>query len=101
MRMPFFAEKTIFKQAAGIAVSKALPTIHLGGRKAEDGYATLHNFAQRLAPDCIPAITTDGLRTYFSSITAQPTSMASCHFPSSTRGSRLDGKMVSPSSSRM
>lgn len=36
---------------------KALPTIHLGGRKNEDGYATVHDFKQRLAPDCVPAIT--------------------------------------------
>ena len=51
-------------------ISKALPTIHLGGRKAEDSYATLHDFTQRLAPGCIPAFTTDGLRAYFSAITA-------------------------------
>jgi IS1 family transposase len=51
-------------------ISKALPTIHLGGRKAEDSYATLHDFTQRLAPGCIPAFTTDGLRSYFSAITA-------------------------------
>lgn len=51
-------------------ISKALPTIHLGGRKNEDGYATVHDFKQRLDPDCVPAITTDGFRPYFSSITA-------------------------------
>ena len=51
-------------------ISKALPSIHVGGRKAEDSYAILHDFTQRLAPDCIPAFTTDGLRAYFSSITA-------------------------------
>lgn len=51
-------------------ISKALPTIHLGGRKNEDGYATVHDFKQRLDPDCVPAITTDGFRPYFSTITA-------------------------------
>jgi hypothetical protein len=39
-------------------VSKALPSIHLGGRKAEDGHALVHDFAQRLDPDCVPAVTT-------------------------------------------
>lgn len=51
-------------------ISKALPALHLGGRKAEDGYALVHELKLRLAPDCVPAVTTDGLRAYFSALTA-------------------------------
>jgi len=51
-------------------VSKALPSMHLGGRKAEDGHALVHDFAQRLDPDCVPAVTTDGFRPYFATLTA-------------------------------
>ncbi|MBZ0306375.1 MAG: hypothetical protein K8I82_09940 [Anaerolineae bacterium] len=51
-------------------ISKALPALHPGGRKAEDGYALVHELKLRLAPGCVPAVTTDGLRAYFSALTA-------------------------------
>lgn len=51
-------------------VSKVLPSIHVGGRTADDGQALVHDFAQRLDADCVPAVTTDGFRPYFSSLTA-------------------------------
>ena len=51
-------------------VSKALPSLHLGTRKAEDAYALVHDLKHRLAEDCVPAFTTDGLRSYFYALTA-------------------------------
>ena len=51
-------------------VTKALPALHLGGRKADDAYALAHDLKLRLTPDCVPAVTTDGLRAYFYAITA-------------------------------
>lgn len=51
-------------------VSKVLPSIHVGGRKADDAHALGHDFAQRLAPECVPAVTADGFRPYFSTLTA-------------------------------
>jgi IS1 family transposase len=51
-------------------LSKALPALHLGGRRAEDAQALVHDVKDRLAPDCIPAFTTDGLRAYFYALTA-------------------------------
>jgi len=51
-------------------VSKALPSLHLGARKAEDAYALVHDLKYRLAEDCVPAFTTDGLRSYFYARTA-------------------------------
>jgi len=51
-------------------ISKAIPSLHLGGRTAGDAYALVHDLTSRLHPDCIPAFTTDGLRSYFYALTA-------------------------------
>lgn len=51
-------------------VTKIIPAVHLGGRKNEDAYQFVHDIKLRLAEGCIPAITSDGLRAYFFSITA-------------------------------
>jgi len=51
-------------------VSKALPALHLGGRRAEDAYSLVHELKRRLHPACVPAFTTDGLRAYFHAVTA-------------------------------
>jgi IS1 family transposase/transposase-like protein len=51
-------------------VSKIIPAIHLGGRTDADAYHFVHDLRLRLADDCIPAITSDGLRAYFFAITA-------------------------------
>jgi IS1 family transposase len=51
-------------------LSKAIPSLHLGGRKAIDAYALVHDLEGRLSEDCVPAVTTDGLRSYFHAVTA-------------------------------
>jgi IS1 family transposase len=51
-------------------VTKIIPAVHLGGRKNEDAYQFVHDLKLRMAEDCIPAITSDGLRAYFFAITA-------------------------------
>ena len=51
-------------------VTKIIPSLHLGGRKQEDAYALLHDLHLRLNDDCVPAFTSDGLRSYFYAITA-------------------------------
>jgi transposase-like protein len=51
-------------------VSKVLPALHLGGRRATDAYALVHDLKRRLCSTCIPAFTTDGLRAYFHAVTA-------------------------------
>ena len=51
-------------------VTKIIPSLHLGGRKQEDAYALLHDLHLRLDEDCVPAFTSDGLRSYFYAITA-------------------------------
>jgi len=51
-------------------VSKIIPAVHLGARKTEDAYEFVHELKTHLTEDCIPAITSDGLRAYFYAITA-------------------------------
>jgi transposase-like protein/IS1 family transposase len=51
-------------------VSKAIPSLHIGGRTKQDAFALTHDVHQRLLLGHVPAFTTDGLRTYFYAITA-------------------------------
>jgi IS1 family transposase/transposase-like protein len=51
-------------------VSKIIPAMHLGARKTADGHHFVHRLKLHLAADCVPAITSDGLRAYFYAITA-------------------------------
>jgi IS1 family transposase len=51
-------------------VSKVIPSLHVGERTRTDAFTLLHDLKQRLNPSCVPAITTDGLRSYFYAITA-------------------------------
>jgi len=52
------------------AQSKVLLVIHLGGRKKQDGQSFIHNLKERLAENCRPVFTSDGLRMYFYALTA-------------------------------
>ena len=51
-------------------VTKVIPTLHLGGRKSIDAYAVAHDLKERLEPDCVPSVMTDGLWMYFYALTA-------------------------------
>jgi len=51
-------------------VTKVIPTLHLGGRKSEDAYAVAHDLKERLDPNCVPNVMTDGLWMYFYALTA-------------------------------
>jgi transposase-like protein/IS1 family transposase len=51
-------------------VSKAIPSLHIGGRSKEDAFALAHDIQIRLRGGHVPAFLTDGLRTYFYAITA-------------------------------
>jgi transposase-like protein len=51
-------------------VSKALPALHLGGRRATDACALVHDLKQRLCATCVPAFTTYGMQAYFHAVTA-------------------------------
>lgn len=51
-------------------LSKAIPALHVGERTRPDAFTLVHDLKQRLDPDGVPAITTDGLRSYVYAITA-------------------------------
>src|SRR5579864_3178163 len=64
-------EKRCWLSLAIDPVSKALPALHLSAhKKAEDVYALVHDLKQRLTEPCVPAFTTDGLRSYFYALAA-------------------------------
>lgn len=52
------------------AGSKIMLQIHVGRRLIEDAYAFVHALCHRLAIDHVPAFSSDGLRHYFSALTA-------------------------------
>ena len=64
------AQKSAWVWLAIDPVSKALLSLHVGGRKTVDAYTLVHDLKVRLRGDCIPAFLTDGLRGYFYTITA-------------------------------
>jgi IS1 family transposase len=51
-------------------VTKVIPTFYLGPRTTEVAMHFVHQLVQSLAPGCVPAFTTDGLRAYFYALTA-------------------------------
>ena len=50
-------------------VSKLIPAVYVGARQTEDGQRFVHRLKQHLAPGCVPAVTSDGLRAYFYALT--------------------------------
>jgi IS1 family transposase/transposase-like protein len=64
------AQKKAWVWLAIDPISKALPAMHVGGRKTTDAYTLLHDLKLRLDPTCIPVFLTDALRQYYHSITA-------------------------------
>ena len=51
-------------------LTKLIPVLHLGTRTQAAAYGVVHDLCQRLAPDCLPVFTSDGLNLYFSALTA-------------------------------
>lgn len=52
------------------ARSKLILAVHIGGRAIVDACQLIHQVQQRLAPDCLPVFTSDGLNQYFYGLTA-------------------------------
>ena len=50
--------------------SKAWLAWHVGGRAQADAHRLVHRVTQVVAPGCVPAFTSDGLRQYFYALTA-------------------------------
>ncbi len=51
-------------------LTKLVPVLHLGARTQHTAHAVVHELRQRLAPDCIPVFTSDGLNLYFYALSA-------------------------------
>ena len=51
-------------------LTKIVPVAHLGPRTQASAHALVHALHERLAPDCVPVVTSDGLRLYFYALTA-------------------------------
>jgi IS1 family transposase len=51
-------------------ITKIVPALHLGARTQDAAHAVIHNLRQRLAPECLPVFTSDGLNLYFYALSA-------------------------------
>ena len=51
-------------------LTKLVPVAHLGPRTQASAHAVVHARHDRLAPGCVPVVTSDGLRLYFYALTA-------------------------------
>ncbi len=51
-------------------VTKIIPVLHLGSRTQAAAHTVVHDLRQRLAPGCLPIVTSDGLNLYFYALTA-------------------------------
>ena len=52
------------------AATKIIPHVHVGRRMITDAYTFVHGLKGRLAADHVPVFSSDGLRHYFSALTA-------------------------------
>ncbi len=51
-------------------LTKLIPVLYLGPRTQASAHRVVHDLRQRLAPDCLPVFTSDGLNHYFYALTA-------------------------------
>jgi IS1 family transposase len=51
-------------------LTKLVPVVHLGPRTQASAHALIHGLRDVLAEDCVPLVTSDGLRSYFYALTA-------------------------------
>jgi IS1 family transposase len=63
-------EQRTFVWTAIDAVTKILPHVHVGRRFITDAFTFVHGLTRRLAPGHVPIFSSDGLRHYFSALTA-------------------------------
>jgi len=63
-------DERVWLWTAVAAQSKVLLVMHLGGRKKQDAQTFIHRVKERLAENCLPVFTSDGLRMYFYALTA-------------------------------
>ena len=70
LKAPLVGEKENWLWAAIDPLSKIVPVLHIGKRSNDDAMIFIHSLVLCLAPGCVPAFTSDGLRQYFYALTA-------------------------------
>jgi IS1 family transposase len=61
---------TVWLWVAVDPLSKIIPVPHVGARTQDAAHMLVHDLYGRLAPDCLPVFTSDGLNLYFYALTA-------------------------------
>ncbi len=51
-------------------ITKLIPVLHVGPRSQDAAHDVIHALCQRLAPNCLPVFTSDGLNLYVYALTA-------------------------------
>ncbi len=62
-------KEQVWLWTAVAAKSKVLLEVHVGERKKQDAQSFIHHVKERLAVNCLPVFTSDGLRMYFYALT--------------------------------
>ena len=70
LKAPIVGDKENWLWLAIEPVSKIVPSLHIGKRTNDDAMVFIHLLVLNLAPGCVPAFTSDGLRQYFYALTA-------------------------------
>jgi IS1 family transposase len=70
LKAPIVGDKENWLWVAIEPVTKIVPAFHIGKRTTEEAMVFLHLLVLTLAPGCVPAFTSDGIRQYFYAITA-------------------------------
>jgi transposase-like protein len=70
LKAPIVGDRENWLWAAIEPVSKIVPAIHVGKRGTDEAMVFIHQLVLCLAPGCVPAFTSDGIRQYFYALTA-------------------------------
>lgn len=91
LKAPIIGDKENWLWAAIEPVSKIVPAIHVGKRSTDEAMIFIHLLVLCLAPGCVPAFTSDGLRQYFYALTAH---FGHWRFPQSLRAWIVSSKLL-------
>jgi IS1 family transposase len=70
LKAPIVGDKENWLWVAIEPVTKIVPALHIGKRTTDEAMVFIHLLVLTLAPGCVPAFTSDGIRQYFYALTA-------------------------------
>jgi len=91
LKAPIVGDKENWLWAAIEPLTKIVPAIHVGKRSNDDAMVFIHQMVLSLAPGCVPAFTSDGLRQYFFALTAH---FGHWRWPRSLRGWVVSSRLL-------